>query len=138
MKKIINKIGEQISIFEDGKNEVGLIITSDVDLDFSDYEFEQLRIDEGAVDIEKLSYKLITYIAQILFHSDRSYSLNLAVVAENHVRQQKHIVAQKKEENNIQVTENLFDKFVKEKVLENGSVIKVYLEPWIKINFSGN
>ncbi|WP_411681891.1 restriction endonuclease [Clostridium thailandense] len=142
--EIIHKIGQQIPILEDGKDKVNLVINSDIELDFSNYEFRQLRIKEGAIDIEKLSYRSITHISQTSIHFDRGDGLNLALIAENYVRHQKHVISQKKEENNLQVTENLFDDPVREKIvsegniLENDSIMKVYMEPWIKVDLTGN
>ena len=65
--------------------------------------------------------------------------MDMALVVENYIRKQMHIVFKKGVSTNLSMSDDLYDKLVKEKianeeVLENGSILKVYLDPHIKIS----
>ncbi len=141
--EILQQISDQTSLLGDGTNEESLIILSDLEIDFSEYEFKQLRYPYGILLIDKLICKLITSISQKTFHFDRGSTFDLSLTIENYIRRQKHIFSKRKDETNIQVTENLFDKLTKEKivtgdVLQNNSIFKVMLAPYVNIELDGN
>lgn len=142
--KLVHQISEGINKpLENGNKDTNLAILTDIEFDFRNYEYSQLRLKHGAVNIDRITCKLLTHVSQTVFHFDRGEDLNLALVIENYINKQKHIVFQKKDQTNIQIGENIANKLIKEKidkgdVLENESILKVYLEPWINIELKGN
>ncbi|SEG75535.1 restriction endonuclease [Paenibacillus sp. UNC499MF] len=142
--EFVQKISEGLnSSMEEGKKDSCIVVLSDVEIDFSNYEFRQLRISQGAVNIDKITCKLLTHVSQTVFHFDRGERLNMALVIENYITNQRHIVSESKDQTNLQISENLANKLVKEKVakgevLENESIIKVFAEPWVNIELKGN
>lgn len=141
---LVHKISEGINMpFEEGKKDSCMAVLSDVEIDFSNYEFRQLRLRQGAVNMDKLTCKLLTHVNQTVFHLDRGENLNLALVIDNYIAQQKHIVSQVTDQTNLQISENLANKLIREKiakgeVLENESILKVFVEPWVDIELTGN
>lgn len=142
--ELVHKISEGINTpFEKGSKDASLAILSDVEIDFRNYEYRQLRFSHGAVNIDRITCKLLTHVNQTVFHFDRAENLNIALVIENYINKQKHIVSQTKDQTNIQISENLTNKLIQEKiakgdVLENESILKVYVEPWVNIELCGN
>lgn len=142
--KLLHQVSESLNKpLEKGEKDASIAILSDVEIDFSNYEYRQLRLKQGAVNIDGITCKLLTHVNQIVMHYDRAENFNLALVIENYINKQKHIVSQKKDQTNIQVGENIANKLIREKiakgdVLENESILKVYLEPWIDIELKGN
>ncbi len=141
---LLHLICNSIPLLEDGNHEANLVILSEIELDFSNYEFRQLRLKYGAVNINKIQFKLITHLSQTLFHYDRSENFDIALTIENYIKRQIHIISKSKVKDNISMTDNLFDKLVKDKiikdgqVLENNSILKVYCDPTVKIDLKGN
>lgn len=137
--KLVHQISEGINKpLEEGEKDARLAILSDVEINFSNYEYRQLRFRQGAVNIDGITCKLLTHVSQTVFHFDRGENLNLALVIENYINKQKHIVSQQKDQTNIQIGENIANRLIKEKIakgdaLKNESIFKVYLEPWINI-----
>lgn len=140
--EIMNSISNQIKLLEEGQNGASLLIQSNVEIDFSEFEYRQLRTKYGAININKVLFELITHVSQTVFHTDRGEDLNIALVVENYIRRQKHIVFQKKSQKDLELTDNLLEvnkpSCEEEKALENGSIFKVFLEPWVKISLDGN
>ncbi|MBF8983267.1 restriction endonuclease [Lutibacter sp. B2] len=143
-QEIMKEIAENMKIIEQGMHDASLVIYSPVEVDFSKYEYRQLRYQFGVINLDKIKFRLLTHISQSLIHFDRGEKLEFALTVENYIKKQKYIVSQKKDEDNIILSENLLDKLIEEKVLrdgdvlQNNSILKVYLEPYVQINLKGN
>jgi hypothetical protein len=143
-EEILHEVSEGMDNTILGKEKSNMIINIPIELDFTGTEFRQLRFKFGAVEVNKVEANLKMFISQSIFHSDRAEDLDYALMVENYVNRQMIIASKKNDESHTKLSENLYDKFVKEtildknQVLENNSILKVYAEPYVKYEIIGN
>ncbi|MBM9547453.1 restriction endonuclease [Leptospira sp. 201903074] len=140
--EIVGKISNGIGLIGEGKIDEELVITSEIEISFENYEFNQLRYPYGIVTLNKMKATLITHVSQKTFHFDRGEKIDIALTIENYIRKQKYVAFQRNEDTNIEITENLMDKLTKEKiahgeVLQNNSILKVFLAPYVDFTITG-
>ncbi len=137
--ELLHKIGDNLDLLEGEKDEDSLLISSDVELDLSDYDFSQLRFQFGVLNIKKIRFNLLTHVSQSKFTFNRTEKYHMAAVVENYMREQKDIVFGDKE-NIVEATDNLLERIKNQDVqdiLKNGSIIKVYFGPWASYELTG-
>ena len=140
--ELLHMICGNLPIIEEGKDGASLVIMSEVELIANDYEYRQLRLQYGVVNIEKLLFSFIIRVSQSHFHFDRGEGLDMALVVENYIRKQIHVVSRKADDD-LTVSANIYDTLVdkciaKGDVLENNSILKAYLDPTVSIDLKGN
>lgn len=133
-------IGKAIGVFEEGRD-AEIVVESEVELDFSSYDYRMLELGFGELIIDKISFTMITHIAQSSFSHDRGESFDIVLSVENVIKDQINIVSQKK--GKIK-TETIIEDSEKEKIVEdindnlkNGSIMNISLDPWAKTKLSG-
>lgn len=132
---ITNNVCNKVQLIKDGA-ECLFVVKTAGQLDLSNYQYRQLRFPYGVVNLPIISFLFATSINQTEFKFDRGKGLDLAVVVENYLNDNKHYVVQRKGGDSslsvIPVLQKTGDpaKDV-EKPLENGSILKIFLEPWV-------
>lgn len=143
-EELSHSICDNLSLINNGADGANIVIHSEVEINFEKYEFSQLRFPYGAVNIDKLNFQLITHVSQTVFHFDRGENLDIALIVENYIKKQAHIVSKEKGNDNFKVSEDVFNNLVEKEiiekgdVLENNSILKVYLNPDVSISLKGN
>ncbi len=121
-------------------NDCTMVITAPVILDFSKFEYRQLRNQYGAINISKISFDIKVYLSQSSIKIDRAEKYNIALSIQNYMENQVNLVYQEKGQHGLVLTDNIYDKIVKtvtdneNEPLQNGSIIKAMCEYWVKPN----
>ncbi|WP_444894689.1 restriction endonuclease [Microbulbifer sp. TRSA001] len=135
--KNINSIAGQKDEFLNHK----LLVKSDVNVNFSGFEFRQLRNKFAAVNLSEMTINFVTQISRSKLNIDRAENLDYALVVQNYVSEQAHYVSKKSESGEILVSayksepvppDNPNDIFV------NGSTMSCFLGPWVGVNINAS
>lgn len=131
---IANSLGSQVGLLTsdagDEKPQIGF--TTDVLLDFENSEFKQFRYPFGVVNLGLIQFTVITSIDQDKFEFDRAANLDFALIVENYITKQKNFVAKRKTFSKLDVSEQIKEKTEQSgEALENGSILKVYFDPYV-------
>ncbi|HTW90526.1 MAG TPA: restriction endonuclease [bacterium] len=136
-REVTPRIGDSIPLLEDGRDGARLAVLSDVEVDLDKAAFKQLRYQWGALNLTKIECRLVTLLQQSVFDFDRGAKYDIALVVDNFVARQKHIVYKEKDANITVVSEDIRDTLAKrvaekpDDALQNGSIFRVYTQPWV-------
>ena len=105
-------------------------------LDFSKFEYRQLRNQYGAVNLSQIIFDITAQISQSVIKIDRAESYNIALAIQNYIDNQINLVYQKRGQKGLTLTDNIYDKLIKQAtsqkdVLNNDSILKVTCEYWV-------
>ena len=105
-------------------------------LDFSKFEYRQLRNQYGAINLSQIMFDITAHLSQSAIKIDRAESYNIALAIQNYIDNQINLVYQKQGQEGLTLTDNIYDKIVKQAtsnkdVLQNGSIFKVMCEYWV-------
>lgn len=134
-------ISEKIGVFENGEKK-SIIVESEVEIDFTNYEYAILELGYGELTIAKINFHLTTLIDQSLFQHDRGEKFNLVLAVENYITQQIDIISQETNDSEI-ITQRIIEDSEKRKItkdediLKNGSIMNLFMDPWKPVELSG-
>lgn len=141
--KLLSYLTKDYFKLNEGKD-CTMVITVPVILDFSEFEYRQLRNQYGAINLSKLSFNIKVYLSQSSIKIDRAEKYNIALCIQNYMENQVNLVYQEKGQEGLILTDNIYDKIVNivtsndNETLQNGSIIKVMCEYWVKPNLEEN
>ncbi len=141
--KLLSYLTKDYFKLNDG-NDCTIVITAPVILDFSKFEYRQLRNQYGAINLSKISFNIKVYLSQSSIKIDRAEKYNIALCIQNYMENQVNLVYQEKGQEGLILTDNIYDKIVNivtsndNETLKNGSIIKVMSEYWVKPNVEEN
>jgi hypothetical protein len=133
---ILQAIAAGIGVFDDGAEAV-LEITAACEIDFTGTPFRQLRLQTAAAKLERIRFRLLAQISQSRFQFDRGAKLDFAVVVESYISEQRLLAHRKAGDAGINFrVANTTERgnSTQRDVLENGSVMKVFLAPWVGLD----
>lgn len=130
---ILQAMANKVSLIEDGKKDVDVYITSEVELDMTSSEFRQLRRAFGAVNLEKINFVFTTHISQSEFSFDKGAAFNIALAAENYIQGQKYLVSQRKNNLDIEIVDAPAETPDDKDILTNDSIFNVICKPYVEI-----
>ncbi len=130
---VLKKLAGSVGLLQDGRDGAVLTLLTDVFLDFSRYEFRQLRFPYGVVDFNGIECKQVSQVSQTHFRFDRGASLDLGLIVEDYLTRKRHLVYKQKGKKRLDITELSHDKNCKEQdltdVLQNGTILQVFTAP---------
>lgn len=131
---IANSIGSQLGVLTSDAGDVKpqLGFKTDVLLDFENSEFKQFRYPFGVVNLGIIQFSVMTSVDQDKFEFDRATNLDFALIVENYITKQKNFVIKRKAFSKLDVSEQIKDKTEQAgEALENGSILKIYFDPYV-------
>ena len=131
---IASSIGKQVGLLRPSENgeKPQLCFKTDVLLDFENSEFKQLRYPFGVVNLGIIQFSVLTSIDEDKFEFDRTADLDFALIVENYITKQKNFVSKRKNFTTLNVSEQVKEKTEQDgETLENGSILKVYFDPYV-------
>jgi hypothetical protein len=136
--KLLKTIGEQTGLIKiDNKTDkVQIGFKTKVHIDFSEWEFCQFKYPFGFIKINDLEFEVLSTIDQNVFKTDRAEQLDFALVVENYITKQRNVVTKAKTFSAFNILEQLKDNVDNNdgEALVNGSIIKIYFEPYVSID----
>lgn len=131
---VANSIGSQVGVLaadlNNDKPQIGF--KTNVLLDFENSEFKQFRYPFGVVNLGVIEFNILTSIDQEKFEFDRTANLDFALIVENYITKQKNFLSKRKNFTSLDVSEEIKDKVEQSgETLENGSILKVYFDPYV-------
>lgn len=132
-------IGEKVPLLAGGKDDVSIIYKSNINIDFKDYKYRYLIFPTGIVEIRTIKLEQDTQIIQTLMHVDRSENLDIALIVENYIFNQRHTIVKKKNDEKFSVLDNTnYVESEDNDTLKNNSIMKIYTKHTCKINYKDN
>lgn len=144
LSEIHNTITQNINSIVGQKNEFidhKLLITSDVKVSFSDFEFRQLRNKFAAVNLSEMTLNFVTQISRSELNIDRAGSLDYALIVQNYVSEQAHYVSRKSDSGEILVSAYKNETSTPDDpsdVFVNGSTANCFLGPWVGVDINAS
>jgi hypothetical protein len=136
--EVAKKVGHAVPLLGEGKDGAAVLVETEVRLAFENYEYRQLRLPYGAVELKTVVLKLTTRVDQSVFRFDRTQKYESALLVENFIESQRTIVSKTKDENAATVITSLLKRGdTGEDVLANGSVMKIVFAPWVGLEIKG-
>jgi hypothetical protein len=136
--KLLSTIGAQTGLIKvDSKTDkVQISFKTKVHLDFSEWEFRQLKYPFGFIRLNALEFEVISSVDQDVFERDRAEQFDFTVVVENYITKKRNVVTKNKLFSTFNISEQLKDNIDSDdsKALINGSIFKVYLEPYVSFD----
>ncbi|MNE54146.1 hypothetical protein D3C80_1489100 [compost metagenome] len=133
---ILHHLGKSVGVLENGEDML-LEIIAPCEIDLSQTEFRQLRLDSAAVEVNKIGFALRAHINQSTIKIDRGIDLDFAIMIESHVSDQRMVAHRKinSAEISFEVTNISLDQTtLSEDILENGSLARIQCSPYVGIN----
>lgn len=110
-----------------------------VTIDFREYDCRFLRYMNGMIELGEMSFDLIRHIKQNKMSFDRTASMDMALVVENYITNQKNVVSRKKNENQVQLSIPLVEQDQDEsRTVKDKSVIKVTLAHFMELDLKSD
>jgi hypothetical protein len=115
--------------------EVELADKARVTIDFSEYNFRFLRHRNGLIQLDEMSFDLVRHIRQKKMNFDRTASMDIALVVENFITNQKNVVSRKKNENQVKLSVPLIEGDENEsRTVQDKSVVKMTMTHYIDLD----
>lgn len=133
---ILHHLGKSVGVLENGEDMI-LEILAPCEIDLSQTDFRQLRLDSAAVEVNKIGFSLRAHIHQTTIKIDRGIDLDFALMIESHVSDQRMAAHRKinSAEISFEVTDISLDKRApNEDIFINGSLARVQCSPYVGIN----
>ncbi|ELE5027163.1 restriction endonuclease [Vibrio fluvialis] len=112
-----------------------LTFEMDVTLDLSEYEFRQVRNQYAAVNFSKMVFSFSSQINRSLLEIDRAKNLDYALVVQDYLTSQSHIVT--KDKNGlVRLMPQTGSNSGGNEHLVNGSTYQIYCQPWVGVDAS--
>lgn len=104
-------------------------------LKFNDFKFRYLKYEKGYIIFDSIEFNFLRSISQSKMNFDRTSSLDLALVAENYITNQRNFISKRKGDEKINLTDPVPNNAItdQENAVKNGSVIKAVLEHYFDI-----
>lgn len=118
-----------------------LLINSDVTVDFSEFEFRQLRNKYAAINLSEMSIRFVTQISRSELNIDRAQHLDYAIIVQNYVSEQALYVSKRSSDSSLLIStyEKESDRTdVTEDILVNGATMDIFLGPWIGVDIQAS
>lgn len=137
---VVNNINSIIG-YKDELLDQKLEITSDVYVDFSGFEFRQLRNQYAAVNLPGMKLNFVTQISRSELKIDRAEKLDYALVVQNYVSEQAHYVSKRNDKEDLIISG--YDKLSQETedpddIFVNGSTANIFLGPWVGVDIGSS
>lgn len=136
--QLLKTIGEQTSLLKKGDDfdKLQVAFKTKVCVDFSDWEFCHLKYPYGFIKLFQLEFEVVSTVDQTKFETDRGKEFDFALVVENYITKQRNVVTKSKTFSTFNISEQLKDNIDKDDAdtLKNGSVMKIYLEPYVSMD----
>jgi len=120
------------------KEDMALTVSTPVRVNFSKAEFRQLRLAPGAVALDIVEFQLRTRITQTLLRFDRGAGLDVVLAVEDLFGTQRSLVTRKAPDETLALgplRDLTRDPPSDEVLKKNDSVLLVFLEPWVTLDF---
>lgn len=112
-----------------------VLIKSDVTVDFSKFEFRQLRNKYAAINLSEMTISFVTQISRSELNIDRAQSLEYAIIVQNYVSEQAHYVSKR----NGEILVSAYKKEnCAEDIFVNGSTASIFLGPWVGVDIEAS
>jgi hypothetical protein len=139
--KIVNAVSGKVPLLKNGEDGATMAVVSDVELDFSAYEFRQLRLKYGAVNLGLMKFKFVTHITQSVIDIDRGAKYDVALMVENFITNERKLVSKRTDTSNLEVVEAEAEKSTQgsvsgKDVFANGSILKVTCSPFVNVQLN--
>lgn len=134
---IINKVVGFNNDFLDHK----LLITSDVKVSFSEFDFRQIRNKYAAVNLSEMTINFATQISRSELKIDRAKGLDYALIVQNYVNEQAHYVSKSSDSGEVLISAYKNEKATLDDsrdVFLNGSTMNCFIGPWVGVDISSN
>lgn len=136
--KLISEMTKDIFVLNNGNDCIQEIKATAI-LDFSKFEFRQLRNQYGAINLSQITFEITTQLSQLAIKIDKAKSYNIALAIQNYIDNQIHLVYQKQGQEGVTLTDNIYNKIAKtattnKDILQNGSIFKVICQYWVTPN----
>jgi len=131
--EVLKETCEDISILDNGSENACLTIKRNVKFNFKNYDYRQLRLQKAVVNFDEIIGTMLIHISQSKFRLDIRDELDMALIVENYIKNQIHIVSKRNNLSDVKLSANLSDLLPKsndgeEIIHEDNVVLKAFID----------